>query len=285
MEADFNLDRFFRDAKEDFNSKAISSDSPVHVTHGGSRHVKLKKVTDYKVIKEIICPKRKGHSKKRGSSVKPPTFAKKSSLKVKVKSPKAREKICDISTDHIQEQAYDSKALNNNSELLKSSPKDNKLSKKIKIKYHLDSNEDTDKVILDMTNRHLLADLENLINNNQTGELKTKMSSTKPPSENLPSTSRRKEFTSHTSPREWTKNQEMDQERGLEALSTWEEDAGHFPEMSREIILGVTMSCGELHFIVDWDGVRWKVRAEEAYRRIPMTCLKYYESLLVWNTS
>ena len=80
-------------------------------------------------------------------------------------------------------------------------------------------------------------------------------------------------------------NQEMEQERGLEALSTWEEDAIYFPEISREIILGVTMSCGELHFIVDWDGARWMVKAEEAYRRIPMTCLKYYESKLVWNTS
>ena len=45
------------------------------------------------------------------------------------------------------------------------------------------------------------------------------------------------------------------------------------------------MSWGELYFIVDWDGDRWKVKAEEAYRRIPMTCLKYYERLLVWDTN
>ena len=66
-----------------------SSDSPGHVTGGGSGHVKLKKVTDYK-LKKIVCPKKRGrhsHRKKRDSSVKPPTHATKS---LKVKSLKAR---------------------------------------------------------------------------------------------------------------------------------------------------------------------------------------------------
>jgi len=87
------LERFFQEAREDFDSKAHSpkksSDSPGHVTGGGSGHVKLKKVTDYK-LKKIVCPKKRGrhsHRKKRDSSVKPPTHAKKS---LKVKSLKAR---------------------------------------------------------------------------------------------------------------------------------------------------------------------------------------------------
>ena len=70
----------------------------------------------------------------------------------------------------------------------------------------------------------------------------------------------------------------------VQVLSTWEEKASRYPEMRQEIIAGVTISSGELYFIVDWDGDRWKVKAEEAYRRIPMTCLKFYERLLVWDT-
>ena len=58
------LERFFQEAREDFDSKAHSpkksSDSPGHVTGGGSGHVKLKKVTDYK-LKKIVCPKKRGH--------------------------------------------------------------------------------------------------------------------------------------------------------------------------------------------------------------------------------
>ena len=68
------------------------------------------------------------------------------------------------------------------------------------------------------------------------------------------------------------------------AKSTWEEKMNNFPEMRSETIAGVTMISGELHFVVDWDGDRWIVKAEDAYKRIPMTCLQYYESLLVWKT-
>ena len=64
MEADYSLERFFHKAREDFDSKAHSpkksSDSPGHVTGGGSGHVKLKKVIDYK-LKKIVCPKKRGH--------------------------------------------------------------------------------------------------------------------------------------------------------------------------------------------------------------------------------
>ena len=262
---DTNHDKgFFHDVSEDNHIQSNSS-----YVRSGSRLVKLKKVKKF-VSKKT---KPKGPSKMKKSSVKPPTPSVKTSLRVR--SEKAKDKILDMSPDHNYNQAADSKKPNDSE--MKSS---RETRKKVKVKYDIDSPEKTDKFILDLTNKHLVQDLENFTNNNHTDETIV-TSSTRLPADNLLNRkSSRKNLDSHRRLVEGT-NRDM----VLQVLSTWEEKASRYPEMRQEIIAGVTMSSGELHFIVDWDGDRWKVKAEEAYRRIPMTCLKYYERLLVWDTN
>ena len=236
---------FFRDVSEDNHIKSKS------------RQVKSGLV-ELKRVKKFVSRKTKGHSKIKKSSVKPPPTVKKS---LSVRSEKAQDKILDISPDLHSNQAADSKQPNDSE--LKSSKETRK---KVKVKYDLDT-----------TNKHLVQDLEN---NNHTDETKVTFS-TRLPADNLPNRkSSKKKQDNHRRLVEWTNNEPV-----LQVLSTWEEKASRYPEMRQEIIAGVTMSSGELHFIVDWDGDRWKVKAEEAYRRIPMTCLKYYERLLVWDTN
>ena len=246
MEMNIDLEGFFRDASEDFK-RTIESDVASAVA-SASKHVKL--------IKRKKCTSKKS---KTPSKVK--TRPRRSKSKSSNKMPKRSE--------------------------LKSSNVE-KIQKKVMIKYHPDT-EDTDKVIidLDLTTKDLIEQFEDFINNNnyfdepspKTSSSGSKLKSCKPHDANI-----KGQFSSHSKPREWLKKESEFQERMAMTLSTWDEDMSNFPELQSETIAGVTMISGELHFIVDWGGDRWMVKSEEAYKRIPMTCLKYYESLLVWNT-
>lgn len=259
---------FFHDVSEDLGAH-IQSKSSHDDSAPRSRRVKLKKV------KKFVCKKSKGPKMKK-SLVKPPKSVKAS---LHVRSGIARDKIIDITPDpapdHNCNQAADS--LKPNDIELKSSKVQ---TKKVKVKYGLDSPKKKDKVILDLTNKHQVEDLENFINNNNHTKETQTTSSTGLPGDNLPNRSSRKELDTNRGQVERTNKETV-----LQFLSAWEEKASRYPEMRQEIIVDVTLSSGELYFIVDWDGDRWKVKAEEAYRRIPMTCLNFYERLLVWDTS
>ena len=278
METDYDLEGFFHDVREDFG-KTRESD-----VADGSRYMKMREVKEY-----VVSKKTKQRSK----------------VKVKVKCVKAREKIHDIITpDQNQNKSVDSedeiesnpcgKILTNEcSNLSNKMPKNSELKssnvqkaqKKVQIKHHLASSEDSDKVILDLTTKPWIEDLENLNNNNESNKSSPKTSSisTAPQfnNRNLRDRNRRREFSSHNRPRMRPKKNSEHEPQDRMAMSTWEESMSIFPELRSEIITGVTMISGELHFIVDWDGDRWRVKAEKAYKRIPMTCLKFYESLLV----
>ena len=248
MEIDFDLEGFFRDASEDFERSNESE-----VASAPSRHVKL--------IKKI----------KKCKSKKAKTLSK---VKTRPRSSKSKNKM-----PKCQQMSL----------------KVEKTQKKVQIKYHIDSAEDTGKVILDLdlTTKNLIEEFEDFINNNNSNSNSNhskapspKTSSTIPKvnSCNLHDENSRGQFSSHSRPRKWTKKESELQGRMATTLSTWEEDISNFPEVRPEAIAGLTMISGELEFIVDWDGDRWRVKAEEAYKRIPMTCLKFYESLLVWDT-
>ena len=177
---------------------------------------------------------------------------------------------------------------------LKSS-KVEKTQKKVWIKYHLDSSEE---VILDLDSKtkNLIEQFEDFVNNNNHSDASSpktpptatssKLRSCNPHDEN----SSRKQFSSHSRPREWTKKESELQERMALALSTLdsklEEKMSNFPKLRPETIVGVTRISGELYFIVDWDGDRRRiVKPEEAYRRISMTWPEFCESHFVWNTA
>ena len=225
--------------------KRTSESDVASASASASKHVKL--------IKREKCT-----SKKTKTPIKVNTRPRRSKSKSSNKMPKR----CELKSSNVE-----------------------KIQKKVKIKYHTDT-EDTDKVIidLDLTTKDLIKQFEDFINNNnysdepspKTSTSGSKLKSCKPHDVNI-----KGQFSSHSKPREWLKKESDLQERMALTLSTRE---GNYPELQSETIAGVTMISGELHFIVDWDGDRWMVKSEEAYKRIPMTCLKYYESLLVWNT-
>merc|ERR1712126_551138 len=61
-----------------------------------------------------------------------------------------------------------------------------------------------------------------------------------------------------------------------------------FRDLKPECILGVTADVGdgELYFYIKWKDDQAEpglVKAKEAYQKIPMMCLKFYEKHLVWN--
>ena len=61
-----------------------------------------------------------------------------------------------------------------------------------------------------------------------------------------------------------------------------------FRDLKPERILGVTADVGdgELYFYIKWKDDQAEpglVKAQEAYQKIPMMCLKFYEKHLVWN--
>jgi len=248
IEIEYDLEGFFHDVNEDFEK---SSEKEV-ASGSGSRNVKLTK------IKKNVIKKTKSRSK--------------------------------VNKRPLRSKLRNEKPMNNDSEL-KSTVQKNQ--KEVKVKYHLDSTDDTDKVILDLdlTSKNLIEEFEDFINNNcsNASESSPKTSSTAPElsKRSLHDNNSRRESSSYSRPREWTKQESKLQERMAKAmsLSTWEEDMSNFPELRPETITGVTIISGELHFLVDWDGDRWMVKAEEAYRRIPMACFKFYESLLVWKNT
>ena len=137
---------------------------------------------------------------------------------------------------------------------------------------------------------HLVEEFEDFIKNNPSLEERispeTKASSISSAetqtSAGLQSKEEKKNFKKdYRKPKEGIQEQIKSQDRMSQAL--WEERSRYHPDLRPERILGVTTDPGELHFIVEWDGDRWLVRAEDAYRRIPGQCLQFYESLLVWN--
>merc|ERR1739841_282789 len=141
---------------------------------------------------------------------------------------------------------------------------------------------------LDLTTKNLIEEFEDFINNIYSNG--SQLSPKTAPELNdlsLHDNNRRRESASHSRPREWTKQESELQESMALAmtLSTWEEGMSNSPELRPETVVVVTMTSGELHFIVDWDGDRWRVKAEEAYRRFPMMCFKFYESLLLWKNA
>ena len=246
IEIEYDLEGFFHDVNEDFEK---SSEKEV-ASGSGSRNLKLTKRKKY-VIKK---------TKSRSKVNKRPLLSK----------------------------LRNEKPMNDDGEL-KSTVQ--KYQKEVEVKYHLDSTEDTVKVILDLdlTSKNLIEEFEDFINNNYSNASKsspkTSSTATELNNRSLHDNNSRRESSSHSRPREWTKQESELQERMAMSMSTWEEDMSNFPELRPETITGVTMISGEFHFILDWDGDRWKVKAEEAYRRIPMTCLKFYESLLVWKNT
>ena len=162
METDYDndLEGFFHDVCEDFG-KSRESD-----VADGSQYLKTRKVKEF-----VVSKKTKRRSKVRTNVVNPQTF-------VKVKCVKAREKIQDITPDQTQNKSADSKdEIESNlggNVLTKNSVQ--KTQTKVQIRYLLDSSEDSDKVILDLTTKHLIEDLENLNNNNDSNKSNPKTS-------------------------------------------------------------------------------------------------------------
>ena len=115
---------------------------------------------------EIRLHKGKRPSKIKKSLVKSPKSVKTS---LHVRSGIARDEIIDITPDididtadhNCNQAAYSLKP--NDSELKLTKVQ---TTKKVKVKYDLDSPKKKDKVMLDLTNKHLVEDHENFINNN-----------------------------------------------------------------------------------------------------------------------
>lgn len=60
----------------------------------------------------------------------------------------------------------------------------------------------------------------------------------------------------------------------------------YFRDIKPDKILGVTAEPGELYFYIKWQDDKIEpglVTAKEAYQKIPLMCLKFYEKQLVWN--
>ena len=161
---------------------------------------------------------------------------------------------------------------------------------KVKVSLYTDPEDNTESLIIDLTNKHLVEEFEDFIKNNPSlGERispETKASSISTAetqtSAGLQYKEGKKNFKKDfRKPKEGIQEHIKSQDSMSQAL--WEERSRYHPDLRPERILGVTTDPGELHFIVEWDGDRWLVRAEDAYRRFPRKCLKFYESLLVWN--
>ena len=108
---------------------------------------------------------------------------------------------------------YSNKTIRSSSS--RQSPKVEKSQKKVRIKYHLDS---TEEVILDLDSKskNLIEQFEDFVNNNhsdapspKTSPAAPKLKSCNPHDVN----SSRKQFSSHSRPREWTKKESELQER------------------------------------------------------------------------
>ena len=151
---------------------------------------------------------------------------------------------------------------------------------KLQVEVYMDPEENTERIIMDLTNNHLVRGFEDFINNNSSVE-ETISPKSLPTSLAETSASLQSKFDSNRKPKEWNQDQIEVHDRMSQSL--WEERSSYYPDLVPERILGLTTDPGELHFIVEWDGDRWLVRAEDAYRRIPGQCLQFYESLLVWN--
>merc|ERR1711915_266375 len=75
--------------------------------------------------------------------------------------------------------------------------------------------------------------------------------------------------------------------RKEEAKRREERKPKFFRDIKPEKILGVTHQMGELYFYIKWVGDKTEpglVKAKDAYQKIPIMCLKFYEQHLIWNT-
>ena len=75
--------------------------------------------------------------------------------------------------------------------------------------------------------------------------------------------------------------------RKEEAKRREERKPKFFRDIKPEKILGVTHQMGELYFYIKWEGDKTEpglVKAKDAYQKIPIMCLKFYEQHLIWNT-
>ena len=74
--------------------------------------------------------------------------------------------------------------------------------------------------------------------------------------------------------------------RREEARKKEERKPKFFRDIKPEKILGVTTEPGELYFFIKWEGDKPEpslVKAKEAYQKIPLMCLKFYEQHLIWS--
>jgi len=82
------------------------------------------------------------------------------------------------------------------------------------------------------------------------------------------------------------RRRERSRERRREEEEKRKKQPKFFRDIKPEKILGVTTDPGELYFYIKWQDDKAEpglVKAKEAYQKIPMMCLKFYEKHLVWN--